>query len=141
VGASLMAGAILFRRWMRQRHDDGGARVYYAMSQDGLFFKAVGKLHPKYKTPIAGLMVQAVWTAVLCISGSYGQLLDYIIFAVLLFYILTIVGLFVLRVKKPNEPRPYKALGIRCCLLFTSRWQVGSVSYYCDTSPSTLGRA
>jgi APA family basic amino acid/polyamine antiporter len=58
-----------------------------------------------------GLIVQACWAAVLCISGSYGQLLDYIIFAVLLFYILTIVGLFVLRVRKPNEPRPYKALG------------------------------
>jgi len=112
VGASLMAGAILVSTFgCANGMTMAGARVYYAMSQDGLFFKAVGKLHPKYKTPIAGLMVQAVWTAVLCISGSYGQLLDYIIFAVLLFYILTIVGLFVLRVKKPNEPRPYKALG------------------------------
>jgi APA family basic amino acid/polyamine antiporter len=81
------------------------------MSQDGLFFKSVGKLHPRYKTPVAGLIVQAIWTAVLCVSGSYGQLLDYIVFAVLVFYILTIAGLFVLRVKKPNEPRPYKAFG------------------------------
>jgi APA family basic amino acid/polyamine antiporter len=81
------------------------------MSRDGLFFKSVGKLHPKYKTPVAGLAVQALWTALLCISGSYGQLLDYIVFAVLLFYILTITGLFVLRVKKPNKPRPYKAFG------------------------------
>ena len=69
-----------------------GARVYYAMSQDGLFFKSVGKLHPRYHTPVAGLLVQAVWTVVLCVSGSYSQLLDYIIFAVLVFYILTIVG-------------------------------------------------
>ena len=67
-----------------------GARVYYAMSQDGLFFKSVGKLHPKYKTPGRGLLVQACWTALLCVSGSYSQLLDYIIFAVLVFYILTI---------------------------------------------------
>jgi len=88
-----------------------GARVYYAMSQDGLFFKSVGKLHPRYKTPAAGLLVQACWAAMLCISGTYGQLLDYIIFAVLVFYILTIVGLFVLRVKQPDTPRPYKALG------------------------------
>jgi APA family basic amino acid/polyamine antiporter len=88
-----------------------GARVYYAMSQDGLFFKTVGRLHPRYKTPVAGLLVQAAWATVLCISGSYSQLLDYIIFAVLVFYILTIAGLFVLRVKQPNAPRPYKALG------------------------------
>ena len=60
---------------------------------------------------VDGLIVQAIWTAVLCVSGSYGQLLDYIVFAVLVFYILTIAGLFVLRVKKPNEPRPYKAFG------------------------------
>src|SRR5271157_887473 len=82
-----------------------------AMSRDGLFFKSVGKLHPRYKTPVAGLLVQAVWTTVLCVSGSYGQLLDYIIFAVLVFYILTIAGLFVLRVKRPGAPRPYRALG------------------------------
>ena len=74
-------------------------------------FKAVGRLHPKYKTPVAGLVVQAVWAAVLCISGSYGQLLDYIIFAELVFYVLTIAGLFVLRANKPNADRPYKAWG------------------------------
>jgi APA family basic amino acid/polyamine antiporter len=111
-GAFLMAGAILVSTFgCANGLTLAGARVYYAMSRDGLFFKSVGELHPKYKTPIAGLMVQAVWAAVLCISGSYGQLLDYIIFAVLLFYILTILGLFVLRVKRPHEPRPYKALG------------------------------
>jgi basic amino acid/polyamine antiporter, APA family len=112
VGASLMAGAILVSTFgCANGLTMTGARVYYAMSQDGLFFKSAGRLHPEYKTPVAGLMIQAVWTAVLCISGSYGQLLDYIVFAVLLFYILTIIGLFVLRVKKPNEPRPYKAFG------------------------------
>jgi len=88
-----------------------GARVYYAMSRDGLFFKSVGRLHPRYKTPVAGLLVQAAWTVVLCISGSYSQLLDYIIFAELVFYILTIVGLFVLRFKQQDTPRPYKAWG------------------------------
>ena len=111
-GAYLMAAAILISTFgCANGMTLAGARVYYAMSRDGLFFNAVGKLHPRYKTPVAGLLVQAAWTTVLCISGSYSQLLDYIIFAVLVFYILTIVGLFVLRVKQPDAPRPYKALG------------------------------
>jgi APA family basic amino acid/polyamine antiporter len=88
-----------------------GARVYYAMAKDGLFFRNVAKLHPKYKTPAVSLMVQMVWACLLCISGSYGQLLDYIIFAVLVFYILTIVGLFVLRRTRPEANRPYRAVG------------------------------
>jgi basic amino acid/polyamine antiporter, APA family len=88
-----------------------GARVYYAMAKDGLFFRKVARLHPKYKTPVTSLMVQMVWTCILCLSGSYGQLLDYIIFAVLVFYILTIFGLFVLRRTRPNAERPYRAVG------------------------------
>jgi APA family basic amino acid/polyamine antiporter len=88
-----------------------GARVYYAMAKDGLFFRRVAKLHPTYKTPAVSLMVQMVWACLLCVSGSYGQLLDYIIFAVLVFYILTIVGLFVLRRTRPNAERPYRAVG------------------------------
>ena len=88
-----------------------GARVYYAMAKDGLFFRSVARLHPGYKTPAVSLMVQMVWTCVLCISGSYGQLLDYIVFAVLVFYILTISGLFVLRRTHAEAERPYKAVG------------------------------
>ena len=88
-----------------------GARVYYAMAKDGLFFRNVAKLHPTYKSPAVSLMVQMVWTCILCISGSYGQLLDYIIFAVLVFYILTIIGLFVLRRTHPDAERPYRAVG------------------------------
>jgi basic amino acid/polyamine antiporter, APA family len=111
-GAYLMAAAILVSTFgCANGLTLAGARVYYAMSQDGLFFKSVGKLHPRFHTPVAGLLVQAAWTAVLCVSGSYSQLLDYIIFAVLVFYILTIVGLFVLRSKEPDAPRPYRALG------------------------------
>ncbi len=111
-GAYLMAAAILISTFgCANGMTLAGARVYYAMSQDGLFFSSVGKLHPRYKTPVAGLLVQAAWTVVLCISGSYSQLLDYIIFAVLVFYILTIAGLFVLRFKRPDAPRTYKALG------------------------------
>ena len=88
-----------------------GARVYYAMAKDRLFFRSVGKLHPTYKTPAVSLMVQMVWTCILCLSGTYGQLLDYIVFAVLVFYILTIAGLFVLRRTHPNAERPYRAVG------------------------------
>ena len=111
-GAWLMAGAILISTFgCANGMTLAGARVFYAMSRDGLFFKSVGKLHPRYKTPVAGLLVQGAWTVLLCVSGSYSQLLDYIIFAELVFYILTIVGLFVLRIKKPDAPRPYKAWG------------------------------
>jgi APA family basic amino acid/polyamine antiporter len=81
------------------------------MARDGLFFRSVGRLHPRFKTPNLSLMVQAIWAAILCLSGSYGQLLDYTIFAVLLFYILTLVGLFVLRRTRPDAPRPYRAFG------------------------------
>jgi len=125
-GAWLMAAAILISSFgCANGMSLAGARVYYAMSQDGLFFKSVGKLHPRYKTPAAGLLVQAAWTTVLCISGSYSQLLDYIIFAVLVFYILTILGLFVLRFKKPDAARPYKALGypiLPALYIFLAGW-------------------
>ena len=111
-GAFLMAGVILVSTFgCANGLTLAGARVYYAMSRDGLFFQSAGKLHPKFRTPVAGLVLQAFWAAFLCVSGSYGQLLDYVVFAVLIFYILTIVGLFVLRVRRPREPRPYKALG------------------------------
>ncbi|MCX6231352.1 MAG: amino acid permease [Bacteroidetes bacterium] len=87
-----------------------GARVYYAMGNDGLFFKKVAKLN-KFSVPGVALIIQCVWASLLCLSGRYNDLLDYVVFAVLLFYILTIIGLFVLRVKKPEIPRPYKAFG------------------------------
>jgi len=112
LGGLLMAAAIMISAF---GCDNGlilsGARVYYAMAKDGLFFRNVARLHPKYKTPAFSLMVQMVWTCVLCISGSYGQLLDYIVFTVLVFYILTIVGLFVLRRTHPDAERPYRAVG------------------------------
>ncbi len=65
-----------------------------------------GRLHPTYKTPAFGLWVQAVWASVLCVSGTYGQLLDYVVFAALLFYLFTAIGLFVLRVTRAAAPRP-----------------------------------
>jgi APA family basic amino acid/polyamine antiporter len=111
-GAYVMAGAILISTFgCANGLVLAGARVYYAMSKDGLFFKAAGDLHPRSRVPVASLVAQCVWTSLLCISGSYGQLLDYTIFAALLFYILTIGSLFVLRVRQPNASRPYRAFG------------------------------
>jgi APA family basic amino acid/polyamine antiporter len=112
IGAKLMAGAILISTFgCINGLLLAGARVYYAMSRDGLFFKSVGKLSPKSNAPVNSLWVQWGWTCLLCLSGSYGQLLDYVIFAVLIFYILTIFGLFVLRRTRPDAVRPYKAFG------------------------------
>ena len=112
IGAKLMAGAILISTFgCVNGMLLAGARVYYAMSKDGLFFRATGKLDEKTGTPTNSLWLQWAWTCLLCLSGSYGQLLDYVIFAVLVFYVLTIVGLFVLRRTRPDALRPYKAFG------------------------------
>lgn len=86
------------------------ARVYYAMANDGMFLKNAAKLN-KNNVPANSITMQCIWASLLCFTGTYGQLLEYIMFAVLLFYILTISGIFVLRVKKPDMERPYKALG------------------------------
>jgi len=112
IGAKLMAAAILVSTFgCVNGMLLAGARVYYAMSNDGLFFKSIGKLDEKTSTPVNSLWTQWAWTCLLCLSGSYGQLLDYVIFAVLVFYVLTIVGLFRLRRTRPEAPRPYRAFG------------------------------
>ena len=112
IGAKLMAAAILISTFgCVNGMLLAGARVYYAMSNDGLFFKSIGKLDEKTSTPVNSLWTQWAWTCLLCLSGSYGQLLDYVIFAVLVFYVLTIVGLFRLRRTRPEAPRPYRAFG------------------------------
>ena len=102
-----------------------GARVYYAMARDGLFFRATGKLNAR-GVPAMGLVLQCIWTCLLVlprtrlrdpVTGAeqygnlYSDLLDYVVFAVLIFYVLTIAGLFVLRHKQPNAERPYRAFG------------------------------
>ena len=112
IGGALMAAAIMVSAFgCNNGLILAGARVYYAMAKDGLFFRSVARLHPTYKTPAVSLMVQMVWACLLCVSGSYGQLLDYIVFAVLVFYILTIAALFVLRRTHPDAQRPYRAIG------------------------------
>lgn len=87
-----------------------GPRVYYAMAKDGLFFKRVGQIN-KNGVPGFAIVLQGVWSILLCLSGTYGDLLDYVIFAVLLFFTLTILAIFILREKRPDLPRPYKAFG------------------------------
>jgi len=88
-----------------------GARVYYAMACDNLFFRSAATLHPQYKTPALALIAQAIWTCVLCLSGTYGQLLNFVIFAAVVFYTVTAIGIFQLRRKRPELPRPVKAPG------------------------------
>lgn len=87
-----------------------GARVYYTMAKDGLFFKRVGTLN-KFAVPGFGLWIQALVAAILCLSGKYGDLLDMISFVAVLFYVLTILGIFILRRRSPEAERPYKAFG------------------------------
>ena len=87
-----------------------GARVYYTMAKDGLFFKKTGELN-KYAVPEYALWLQCLVASILCLSGKYGDLLDMIAFVVVIFYALTIIGIFILRKKRPDIERPYKAFG------------------------------
>ena len=87
-----------------------GARVYFTMANDGLFLPAAKKLNNK-GVPAKALWMQCIWASVLCLSGKYGALLDFIVITVLIFYILTIGGIFKLRKTSPDHPRPYKAFG------------------------------
>ncbi|TDH27836.1 amino acid permease [Segetibacter sp. 3557_3] len=87
-----------------------GARVYYSMAKDGLFFKKVGELNSN-GVPAYALWLQCLVASILCLSGKYGDLLDYVSFVVMLFYMLTIAGIFILRKKAPDSERPYKAIG------------------------------
>ncbi|MFA7228348.1 MAG: amino acid permease [Melioribacteraceae bacterium] len=87
-----------------------GPRVFYAMAKDKLFFGSTVKLNSK-SVPANALILQGIWASLLCLSGTYSQLLDYVVFAVLIFYILTIIGIFILRKKMPDAERPYKAFG------------------------------
>jgi APA family basic amino acid/polyamine antiporter len=110
-GAALMAIAILVSTFgCNNGLILAGARIYYAMAKDGLFFRSVGTVN-RHHVPAVALMVQCVWACLLCLSGTYGQLLDFLIFAQLLFYILTLGGLFILRARRPDLHRPYRAFG------------------------------
>jgi APA family basic amino acid/polyamine antiporter len=110
-GAALMAIAIMISTFGCQNGLVlSGARLTFAMARDGLFFRSVGHVN-RHHVPAVGLWVQAVWACALVFSGTYNELLDYVIFAALLFYALTVAGLFVLRIRRPDAPRPYRAVG------------------------------
>ncbi|MES2455557.1 MAG: amino acid permease [Bacteroidota bacterium] len=87
-----------------------GARVYYTMANDGLFFKKAASLN-RFDVPAWALWIQGIWASALCLTGRYGDLLDFVVIIVLIFYILTIYGIFILRKKMPNAERPYRAFG------------------------------
>jgi APA family basic amino acid/polyamine antiporter len=88
-----------------------GPRVYYAMAADNLFFKRVAVVHRRFRTPAFSILIQAVWSCLLTVSGTFEQLFTFVVFVTVLFYILTAASIFVLRRKRPELPRPYKAWG------------------------------
>ena len=111
IGAVLMAVAILVSTFgCNNGLILAGARIYYAMAKDGLFFRSVGTVNRNH-VPAVALVAQCIWASALCLSGTYGQLLDFLIFAQVLFYILTLLGLFLLRWRRAEMPRPYRAIG------------------------------
>jgi APA family basic amino acid/polyamine antiporter len=88
-----------------------GARVYMAMAQDGVFFKRMAVIHPKWRTPAFSLIGQGLWAACLTLSGRYDQLYTYVIYGMVLSYTLAVIGMFLLRWKRPDIPRPYRCTG------------------------------
>jgi APA family basic amino acid/polyamine antiporter len=88
-----------------------GGRVYYAMARDGLFFRRMAEVHPRWRTPAFALIGQSLWAAILTVSGRYDQLYTYIIYMMVLSYTLTVIGLFVLRFRRPELERPYRCTG------------------------------
>jgi APA family basic amino acid/polyamine antiporter len=88
-----------------------GARVYFAMARDGVFFKRMAEVHPRWRTPALSLIGQGVWGAILTVSGKYDQLYTYVMFGMVLSYTMTVVGMFILRWKKPELARPYRCTG------------------------------
>ena len=88
-----------------------GARVYMAMAQDGVFFRKMAQIHPQWRTPAFSLIGQGIWAALLTVSGRYDQLYTYVIYGMVLSYTLTVLGLFILRWKRPDIPRPYRCTG------------------------------
>jgi len=107
------------------------ARVSYAMARDGAFFHAMGRVHPKYRTPAFSLIALGAWSIVLALSGSYDQLYTYVMFMMVLSYVAAVAALFVLRRKRPDVPRPYLCTGYpyfpALYLLMAGAWAVNSV--------------
>jgi APA family basic amino acid/polyamine antiporter len=108
-----------------------GARVYLAMAQDKVFFRRMAVIHPKWRTPVFSLVGQGIWAGVLTISGRYDQLYTYVIYGMVLSYTLTVFGLFILRKKRPEVPRPYRCFGYPWLpgvyVLFGAAWTLNTI--------------
>jgi basic amino acid/polyamine antiporter, APA family len=108
-----------------------GSRVYFAMARDGAFFQSMAKIHPKWRTPAFSLIGQGVWACLLTVSGRYDQLYTYVMFGMVLSYTLTVAGLFILRAKRPDTPRPYRCTGYpwlpAIYVLIGSAWTLNTI--------------
>lgn len=108
-----------------------GARVYLAMAQDGVFFKRMAQVHPRWRTPAFSLIGQGIWAIVLTVSAHYDQLYTYVMYGMVLFYTLAVIGLFILRHTRPDAPRPYRCLGYPWIpglyVLIAAAWTVNSL--------------
>ncbi|HZR57432.1 MAG TPA: amino acid permease [Terriglobales bacterium] len=108
-----------------------GSRVYFAMARDGVFFKSMANIHPKWRTPALSLIGQGVWACLLTVSGRYDQLYTYVMFGMVLSYTLTVIGLFILRWKRPDVPRPYRCSGYpwlpAIYVLIGSAWTLNTI--------------
>jgi APA family basic amino acid/polyamine antiporter len=112
LGASIVSFIILFSiMGAANGHILTGPRVYYAMAKDGLFFRKMASVHPKYKTPHVSILVVGSWSILLSLSGTFEQLLRYVVFGHWIFMGLAVSAVIVMRKKRPDLPRPYKALG------------------------------
>jgi APA family basic amino acid/polyamine antiporter len=107
-----------------------GARIYYAMAEDGIFFRALARVHPRWHTPAISLVAQGVWSGILALTGKYDDLFTYVMFMTVLSYVLTVAGLFVLRRKQPDTPRPYRCTGYPWApalyVIFGSLWAINA---------------
>lgn len=120
-----------------------GARIYYAMAEDGIFFRALARVHPRWHTPAISLVAQGVWSCILALTGKYDDLFTYVMFMTVLSYVLTVAGLFVLRRKQPHSPRPYRCTGYpwlpALYVIFGSLWAINAAIE--ETKATLVGTA
>jgi APA family basic amino acid/polyamine antiporter len=117
------------------------ARVYYAMAKDKLFFRGLGEIHPKYRTPGTSLIIQAVWASILTLTGTYDQIFTYVVFAGWIFYALGAGSVFILRAKTPDAPRPYRVPGypwVPIVFIIVATWFVVN-TIVAQTADSVVG--